>query len=1213
MEKILRSLTRKFEYVVVAIEESKDLSKMSLEELVGSLQAHEQKMKLNEDSENLDQALHSKLSVDDGETSNNFNQGRGNRRGYRGGYRGGNRGGRGSRGRGNQSYGRYQENKDYQTSNRGRGSRGRGRGRFQENKSQVQCYNCNKYGHFSYECRSTHKVDERNHVAVAAEGNEKVESSVFLTYGENEDRKRSVWYLDNGASNHMCGRKELFTELDETVHGQITFGDNSHAEIKGKGKVVITQRNGENKYISDVYYVPALKSNLISLGQLLEKGYEVHMKDRSLAIRNKSGELVVRVDMTRNRLFTLDIESGEVKCMKTDLKNESWLWHLRYGHLGFSGLKLLSKTNMVNGLPSINHPDQLCEACVKGKQHRQKFEVGKSRRARRPLEIVHTDISGPYDIESLGGNRYYLTFIDDYSRKCWVYFLKAKSEALEKFKEFKAMVEKQSGRYLKILRSDRGGEYTAKLYESFCKDHGIIHQLTARRTPQQNGVAERKNRTILDMARSMIKGKHLPRTFWAEAVECAVYLLNQCPTKSVRHKTPEEAWSGHKPRVGHLKIFGCIAYAHVPEQQRKKLDDRGEKCIFIGYDKRSKAYRLYNPLTKKLIISRDVEFDEADYWRWSEEEKKVEGLFFNEDDNDVINQEEQGDDQSPGTTAPSSPTSSSGSSSSDEAPTRTRSLNDIYNSTEPVETQFDYSLFCLMTECDPVTYEEAIEDNKWKKAMDEEIAAIRRNDTWELTSLPEGHSPIGVKWVYKTKTNKEEKVEKYKARLVAKGYKQRQGVDYDEIFAPVARIDTIRLLIAVAAQYKWKIYQMDVKSAFLNGYLEEEVYIEQPPGYSIQGKEDKVYRLKKALYGLKQAPRAWNTRIDEYFRRNGFIKSPHEHTLYTKKNGYRDIMIVCLYVDDMIFTGNNPGMSDDFKKAMTKEFEMTDIGEMSYFLGVEVKQMQDGIFVSQKKYAEQILNKFKMKDCKPVVTPADPGMKLSVDSTRESINPTLFKSLVGSLRYLTITRPDITYAVGLVSRFMEKPKQDHLIAAKRILRYIKGTMNHGLFYTHSQDSKLVGYSDSDYGGDLDDRKSTSGYAFHISSAVFSWSSKKQQTIALSTCEAEYMAAATCTCQAMWLKNILGEIGVSNEGPITIYVDNKSAISLAKNPVSHSRSKHIDTKYHFIREQVKNKNVELVHCRTEDQLADIFTKPLKVETFNKFKEKLGMKVGFEGEC
>ncbi|KAL4296943.1 hypothetical protein GQ457_12G005360 [Hibiscus cannabinus] len=368
MEKILRSLARKFDYIVVAIEESKDLSQMTIDELVGSLQAHEQKMKLNEETENLEQVLQSKLHVNKGETSSSYVRGRGNRGGYRGSYKGG---------RGGRTYGNNQTSEDYHTPSRGRGFRGRGKGGFQQrNKFQVQCYNCNKYGHYSYDCRSTPKNEERIHVAAAEEENE--ESHVFLSYKGNEESKKNIWYLDNCASNHMCGRKEWFVELDEKVRGQVIFGDDSHADVKGKGKVMITQKNGEKKYITDVYYVPAMKSNIISLGQLLEKGYEVQMKNRSLSLKNKNGELVVQVDMTRNRLFTIDIEFGEVKCMKTVIKEDSWLWHLRYEHLGFSGLKLLSKAKMVNGLPEINPPNQLCEACIEGKQHRQRFEVGKS-------------------------------------------------------------------------------------------------------------------------------------------------------------------------------------------------------------------------------------------------------------------------------------------------------------------------------------------------------------------------------------------------------------------------------------------------------------------------------------------------------------------------------------------------------------------------------------------------------------------------------------------------------------------------------------------------------------------------------------------------------------------------------------------------------------------------------------------------------------------
>ncbi|KAJ4719135.1 Retrovirus-related Pol polyprotein from transposon TNT 1-94 [Melia azedarach] len=1067
MEKILRSMDSKFDHIVTTIEETKDLEEMTIDQLQGSLQAYEEKIKKKQGIS--EQLL--KMQFKEKEDIQSYER---NQRG---------------RGRG-----------------RGQGqSRGRGHGRVEEKANYV-------------------------------EENNQGDETVLLAYKDNSGGQENTWYLDTGASNHMCGKRSMFVELDESTNGNVSFGDDSKIAVKGRGNIFIQLKDGRHQFIGNVYYVPNMKSNILSLGQLLEKGYDIHMKDYSLFIRDDKGNLITKVKMSKNIMFSLNIQNDVAKCLKACYKDASWLWHLRFGHLNFGGIELLAKKEMVRGLPYINDPNQLCEGCLHGKQFRKSFPKESAFRAKKPLELVHADVCGPFKPRSLGNNNYFLLFIDDFSRKTWIYLLKQKSEVFGAFKKFKAAIEKESGRHIKAMRTDRGGEFTSKEFQEFCEANGIRRFLTVPRSPQQNGVAERKNRTILNIARSMLKSKRLPKEFWAEAVSTAVYLSNRSPTRSVWGKTPQEAWCGRKPGISHLRVFGSIAHVHVPDERRTKLDDKNESFIFIGYDSSSKGYKLYNPNSKKIVISRDVIFDEEGEWDFGPDVDDFN--FFPLFEEEPIME----------------------------------SFQDLYEVTERLD---NLTLFCLFAECEPMSFGEAIQDEKWRNAMDEEIKAIVKNDTWELVSLPKGHKAIGVKWVYKAKQNSKGEIERYKARLVAKGYSQRAGIDYDEVFAPVARLETVRLIISLATQNKWKIHQTDVKSAFLNGVLEEEVYIQQPTGFEVKGQEDKVLKLRKALYGLKQAPRAWNSRIDKYFQKNGFTKCPYEHALYIKIKD-EDILIVCLYVDDLIFTGSNASLFDDFKNTMTKEFEMTDIGLMAYYLSIE-----------------------------PISTPIECGVKLSKHEEGEKVYSTFFKSLVGCLRYLTCTRPDILYTTGLVSRYMETPTTTHLKAAKRILRYLKGTTNFGLFYSCSDNFELVGYSDSDWAGDTDDRKSTTGFVFFMGGTAFTWMSKKQPIVTLSTCEAEYVAATSCVCHAIWLRNLLKELRWSQEKPTKIYVDNKSAMALAKNPVFHDRSKHIDTRYHYIRECITRNDVHMEYVKSQDQIADIFTKPLKQEDFIRLRKSLGV--------
>ncbi|KAH9726202.1 hypothetical protein KPL70_008169 [Citrus sinensis] len=695
-----------------------------------------------------------------------------------------------------------------------------------------------------------------------------------------ERESYNLWYLDSGCSNHMTGERDIFISLDQSFNSQVKLGDGKMQKAVGKGTIAVHTKGGNKKLISDVLYVPNLTQNLLSVGQLIQKGFLIYFDDEKCKIIDKTNNHTVAVvEMSKNKVFPLVMPLDENVALKTENSDLSNLWHLRYGHLNYKGLNLLKQKNMVIGLPDVGRYEKVCEGCIYGKMHRLPFPKN-SRRAKAPLELVHADICGPTRTLSLNNKRYFIFFVDDYTRMMWIYFLSEKSEAFSTFLQFKALAERQSGCKMKTLRTDRGGEFIYTPFMNYCRDNGIQRQLTVSRSPQQNRVAERKNRTIVEMARSMLKGKGIPNNLWAKACHTAVYILNRSPTKAVRDKTPFEAWHSQKPIVDHLKIFGSIAYALIPAQSREKFDEKGEKYLFIGYSDESKGYRLLNPTTNKLVISRDVVFDEASAWQWVNDQSQASSFF--EAPVSPPNSSQQNNLE------PNFPNSAAESSSDDESPPRKiKSMREIYES---------------------------------------------------------------------------------------------------------SRMETIRTVLALAAQMELHVFQLDVKSTFLNGEIEEEVYVEQPKGYEVK--------------------------------------------------------------------------------------------------------------------------------------------------------------------------------VSVLSRFMNDPRKSHYIAAKRILR-----------------------------------KSTSGYLFCLGTNVISWSSRKQKSVALSSAEAEYIAATESVCEAVWLRRILKDLQFNQDAATTIYCDNMSAIALTKNPVFHAKSKHIELRYHYIRDLVSKGEVNMEFISTNEQPADFLTKAIIIEKFEKFKKQL----------
>ena len=504
---------------------------------------------------------------------------------------------------------------------------------------------------------------------------------------------------------------------------------------------------------------------------------------------------------------------------------------------------------------------------------------------------------------------------------------------------------------------------------------------------------------------------------------------------------------------------------------------------------------------------------------------------------------------------------------------------------------------------EPHTYQQAIQDANWRQAINAELLALENNKTWVLTTLPVGKKPIGCKWVFKVKYKPDGTIERYKARLVAKGYTQTNGIDYLETFSPVVKMTTVRMLLSLAAAKGWFLHQLDVNTAFLHGDLEEDVYMVLPPGLDCSNSK-LVCKLQKSLYGLKQASRQWNAKLTSVLLASGYSQSKADYSLFTKAMG-ASFTAILVYVDDLVLAGNNLQEIESMKSLLDDKFKIKNLGELKYFLGMEVARFKLGILLYQCKYTLDLLEDTGLLGCKPASTPMDYTAKISKSSGATYADASSYRRLIGRLLYLTHTRPDISFAVGCLSQFLDSPTVVHHQAALRIVRYLKSSPATGLFFSSHSDLTLKGYVDSDWGSCPDTRRSISGFCFFLGPSLVSWKSKKQPTVSRSSSEAEYRALAHATCEAQWLLYLLADFQILPTSPVAVFCDNRSAISIATNPVFHERTKHIEIDCHLVRDKLQQGVIHLLPIDTKNQLADFLTKPLAPGPFSYFISKMGM--------
>jgi len=999
------------------------------------------------------------------------------------------------------------------------------------------------------------------------------------------------------------------------------------------------------------------------------------------------------------------------------------LWHSRIGHQGVSVLKEANEVFKL-GIPQneIKSLAESCKSCIKGKAVRTAItsHADQQYKAVEPLQTVHADLVGPISVRtkdgmirspSFGGHVYALVMVDEFTHLVMVRLLTSKSEAADAIISILKQQQVRTGRTVQRFHSDGGTEFNNATLREFLQLNGTRFTHTTPSTPQHNGLVERMNRTLFDMVRTLLIQSSAPYELWGEALIWSAHLYNSTPQPTVKG-TPYQLCYNYKFNLNKLKIFGCDAQVKLLPHQQSKLQSRTWTGTFVGFDTETNSYRILDLLTKRIVKTNDVYFNENSFLNLrsinsprdsvptiiqssteqvqptSESDTEINvavrqaEIMTSNANNIAPSAEEQvkltseSDSEELDLTEVNIEDTESVSASVDvneeekyaESPTISRelrnlqqwtvkeqksveanlpttrsgrarytsqsadsNLNNYYSEdqknifTSYLSGNYSPSEFILYTQFsnlfEPVTYQQAInsdDSERWLSSMQDEINSMNKFKVWSYVQCPPDIKPIEGRWVFKNKLGDDNKLLKRKARFVAKGFLQVYGRDYLETHSPVAKMKSIKLLLSIVSRYNMELKQIDFDTAFLNATVEEDIYMKQPEGFHVGG-PNTVCKLNKAIYGLKQASRQWNKLLDDFMINLGYKSLKTDCCVYIKYSKTNNLMLLCLYVDDTVIAYHKQDEAEwhQDKQIISNSFAIKDLGDCEWILNMKVTRDRKNrvTTLSQEAYVKRILEQFGMIDSKSVVNPSKCGdFLVPLDKTDvvvlDKTKHDLYRSIIGALMYAAnTTRIDIAHVVGQLSRFAAAPCEHHLDAAKHVLRYLRGTSSLGLVFGSNNSGSsspssltLIAYSDANWGGDSEDRKSTTGTIIKFNGDVISWLSKKQSTVSLSSSEAEYMALSTSTCEILWYQMWIQEV-FKQKVVGTIYCDNQAAIYLSNNDGMHGRSKHIDIRHHFIRDHVYNKNIVVQYVNTKDQQADLLTKMLGTNLFNSFRERL----------